>query len=208
MSTMKIFKWIGTLFMGIGIVVTSGMILGGIFSKEYSILLFALIWGSIFTGIGALFRYIGSVQENRANRILENGTSYTGLIYRYDKDPSIIINGSYPISVVVRYMADEKVQEAIIPTMETSGQNYPLGHACTIKLYDGKAAIVPGSIELKQLPDQDLLTESSILEIQSNPRVRITCPYCGAAVNVPLGGSAKCEYCDSLIRIDEKGNVL
>lgn len=207
-DAMKFFKWFGTVFMCIGIVVTAGMILGGIFSQTYDLVFFALIWGAVFIGVGALFRTIGAHHEKNQNKILDNGKSYQGIIYRYDTDKSVLINGAYPISVVVRYMADGMVREAVVPTMDTNGQSYPLGYAATIKILDGKAAIVPGSVQIATLPEQESLLDSSAVLVQTAPRIGVTCPHCGASVTVPLGGSAVCQFCDSRIRVDEKGNII
>lgn len=207
-NTMKFFKWFGTVFMGIGIVATAGMILGGIASKTYDFVGFALIWGAVFIGVGALFRTIGAHHEKAQSDILNQGKSYEGIIYRYDTDKSVMINGSYPLSVVVRYMADGMVREAVIPTMDTSAQSYPIGYSATIKVFDGKAAIVPGSVQLSNIPNQETLLDESAVLLQTAPRIGVTCPHCGASVTVPLGGSTTCEFCGSRITIDKNGKIV
>lgn len=207
-DTMKLLKWLGAFFMGIGVIATAGMIVGGLFSKTYDLILFALIWGAIFIGIGSLFYFVGGAHDKAKNNILEEGKSYQGIIYRHDQNRSIQINGDFPISVVVRYMAGGVVKEAVVPTMDTSPLNYPIGYEATIRIHDGKAAIVPGTVKLASLPDKDVLLDPSAITIQAAPKIGITCPHCGASINVPLGGWATCEFCNARINVDKDGHII
>ena len=208
MKATTIFKFIGILFVVIGAVVGIGMLAGGFGSTERPMIFMGVMFLVMFCGIGGLFAVIGFRMDREDKKVLEQGSSYLGKILDYRPDMRVTINGAPALALVIRYYRMGEICEAIVNTGEADRSKYPLGSTVAIRLYEGKAALEPGSVS-----DMHIEREEDLLNPDFNPNVNISsvgikCPNCGANITVPYGMSRICPYCDSKITVDKNGRLV
>ena len=208
MKATKIFKYIGILFVVIGLVAGTGIIACSLGIQNKEGIFAGLFFLAMFCGIGGLFAVIGFNMEKEEKQVLENGSSYLGKILDYRQDRRILINGAPALALVVRYFQSGEIRETVINTGETNPSMYPLGSTVEFRLYNGKAALVPGSVSRRHLDRED-----DLLNPDYNPNVNVSsigikCPNCGANITVPYGMSRICPYCSSKITVDKEGRVV
>ena len=208
MKATKIFKYIGILFVVIGLVAGTGIIACSLGIQNKEGIFAGLFFLAMFCGIGGLFAVIGFNMEKEEKQVLENGSSCLGKILDYRQDRRILINGAPALALVVRYFQSGEIREAVINTGEANTSMYPLGSTVEFRLYNGKAVLVPGSVSRRHLDRED-----DLLNPDYNPNVNVSsigikCPNCGANITVPYGMSRICPYCSSKITVDKEGRIV
>lgn len=208
MKATKLFKYIGILFIIVGLVTGVGIIAGSLHMQQTEGMFMAIFFLLIFCGMGSVFAAIGFNMEREEKQVLESGSSYLGKILDYSQDRRILINGAPALALVVRYYQSGEIREAVINTGEANPSIYPLGSTVEFHLYNGKAALVPGSVSRRHLDRED-----DLLNPDFNPNVNVSsigvkCPNCGANITVPYGMSRICPYCSSKITVDKEGRIV
>lgn len=209
MNPNKIIKWLGILFVIIGIVVFVCTTLGAIFWKEPFGVLFGVFFLAIFGGIGGFFAVLGHKNLHADDKVLEKGISYTGKIFSYGEDHSVTMNGRPLLSLVVRYFDSQgTIKEAIVNTGSINESTYPIGATVTIRISNGVSALVPGSVTATRIQGEENLLNPDFDPKGIYSSIGISCPGCGAGIVVPIGMSQLCPYCNRKVRVDEYGNVV
>lgn len=208
MKATNIFKYIGILFVIVGLITGAGIIAGSLYLQHAAGVFTAVFFLVIFCGIGGVFAAIGFGMEKEEKQVLENGSSYLGKILDYKQDTRILINGTPAIALVIRYFQSGEIREAVINTGGADPGMYPLGSTVAFRLYNGKAALEPGSVSNKHLDRED-----DLLNPDYNPNINVSsvglkCPNCGANITVPYGMSRICPYCSSKITVDKEGRIV
>ena len=205
MNAYKFIKYFGLGFLALGLILA---LAGLAFSAPDGADWVLPMVGAIFALVGGIFFFIGVGLTRGGRRILREGTPYRGKIFDYERDPSVTMNGTPLLVLVVRYFgADGRIREALVPTGSASRTRYPLGATVDFRLLDGKAAL-EGKPSSDPLPDEYKLLQGGIDVGGTAPAIGVHCPNCNAVVNVPLGLGAPCPYCGTMIRVDQKGEVL
>ena len=197
----KIMFYLGMLFVVVGAVIGIGSFVTGILEA----VLFGLMFVVMFCGIGGFFAKIGYDSMHASDDVLEQGAAYLGKIFDYEPDYQITMNGEPCITLVVRYFMNGQIREARVNTGEVNASRYPRGATVAIKILNGVAAIVPGSVS-----DMSIERENDLLNPDFDPSgmsssVGVSCPHCGANIVVPLGMSRYCPYCDSKVSVSADG---
>ena len=204
----KIMFYLGMLFVVIGVMVGLGALVGALSGGYLEFGLFGLPFLVIFGGVGGFFAKIGYDGMHAGDDILEQGASYLGKIFDYEPDYQVTMNGEPCITLVVRYFMNGQIREARVNTGDVNVARYPRGATVAIKLLNGRAAIVPGSIT-----DMTIERENDLMNPDIDPSgvmssVGVSCPNCGANIVVPRGMSRFCPYCDSKVSVGPDGALL
>lgn len=209
MDPNKIMKWLGLLFVAIGIVVfVISIAVRSVFFAHGSIL-FGLFFLVIFGGIGGFFAKMGISNLHRDDKVLEEGETFSGKIFRYGADHSVTMNGQPLLVLVLRYFDhDGVIREAEVKTGTIDETAYPIGATVTFKLHNGTAALVKGSVTNAVLSGEESLMNPDFDPKGIHSSVNVICPGCGAPVNVPLGMSQFCPYCGRKLSLDQDGNLI
>lgn len=209
MDPNKIMKWLGLLFVAIGIVVfVISIAVRSAFYMQGSIL-FGLFFLVIFGGIGGFFARMGIKNLHSDDKVLEEGETCLGKIFRYEADHSLTMNGRPLLVLVIRYFDHNGViRETEVKTGSIDETAYPIGATVAFKLWNGTAALVKGSVS-----DTALAGEENLMNPDFDPKgihssVSIICPGCGAPVVVPLGMSQFCTYCGRKLSLDQNGKLI
>ncbi len=200
--------YLGMLFVVLGVLFGVGGIIAAVVSKEWAALLFGIPFLAIFGGIGGFFAKIGYDGLHANDRILNDGASYLGKIYGYDSDYRVMMNGQPCVVLVVRYMASGQIRECRVTTGDVNMANYPRGATVAIKIDEGVAALVPGSVSDMHIEQEDDLLNPDFDPTGQMSSINVSCPHCGASVVVPLGMSRFCPYCNSKISITADGRLI
>ena len=164
--------------------------------------------GAIFALVGGIFFFIGVGLTRGGRRVLREGTPYRGKIFDYEYDHSVTMNGSPLLVLVTRYFdEDGHIKEAMVPTGSPNRSAFPLGATVNFSLLDGKAAL-NGKACSDPIEGEFELLRGGVDISGTAPAIGVHCPNCNAVVNVPLGLGAPCPYCGTMIRVDDKGEVL
>ena len=192
----KILLIIGLAFFGIGLII--------------SIAFFVVFGSSIFCFIPCLFIFVGLCfilayfnNNRKKDKILKKGTMYVAKIYSYVQDTSVIVNGSYPVNLKVRYFdIHQNIKEAIIPTGFPKGSDmYPIGYTINIYEYNGKYGYDPHSVRDEVIGREKELMDNKPVEPDKVKLIGVTCPNCGSSFQASVGYSNRCPYCDSYINV-------
>lgn len=193
----KIIFYLGMLFVVIGALIGGGSLAAMLAMGEPGALLFGIIFIAVFCGVGGLFAKTGHDQMHASDAVLDSGVSYLGKIYDYEPDYQILMNGQPCITLVVRYLKSGQVCEARVNTGEANAARYPRGATVAIKLLDGQAALVPGSVSDMCIEQEDELMNPDFDPSGTHSSVNVKCPNCGANVAVPVGMARFCPYCNT-----------
>ena len=117
------------------------------------------------------------------------------------------LNGQPTLSLIVRYKEDGIIKQAVVRTGQVDTAAFPRGATVTISLFEGEAALVPGSVSDVRLPDEENLLNPDIDPEKIHSSIGASCPSCGAMLMVPVGMSAICPYCGRKVKADESGSV-
>ena len=203
----KIMFYLGMLFVVLGALMGIGSLVAAFGAREPGAAFFGLIFIAMFCGIGGFFAKIGHDQMHASDEVLSQGASYLGKIYDYEPDYQILMNGQPCITLVVRYMANGQIREARVNTGEANTARFPRGATVGIRLLDGQAALVPGSVSNMRIEQEDDLMNPDFDPSGMQSSVGVSCPNCGANITVPLGMARICPYCDSKVSVGTDGRV-
>ena len=204
----RIMFYLGMLFVVLGVFIGAGGMLVAAFSKELAMIPFSAIFLAVFGGVGGFFAKIGHDGLHANDRILANGTSYLGKIYGYESDYRVTMNGEPCIVLVVRYLVSGQIRECRVTTGDVNIANYPHGATVAIKVDDGVAALVPGSVSDMRIEQEDDLMNPDFDPLGQMSSVGVSCPHCGANIVVPLGMSRFCPYCNSKVSVTADGKLV
>lgn len=207
-SPYKIMFYLGLLFVVIGALVGIGGIGGAVASGEPMAGLFGLIFVAVFCGIGGFFAKIGHDGMHASDRVLEQGAAYLGKIFDYEPDYRVTMNGQPCITLVVRYLQSGQIREARVNTGDVDMTRYPRGATVSIRVADGVAALVPGSISNMHIEQEDDLMNPDFDPSGAVSSIGVSCPNCGANIAVPLGMARFCPYCNSKVSVTAEGEVV
>ncbi len=163
---------------------------------------------AIFGGVGGFIAYLGHKKMHENDAILSDGVEYQGKIYDYEPDYEILVNGQPCITLVVRYMDLGQVKEARVRTDTSNATPYPRGATVSIRIANGVAALVPGSVSNAVIVHQDDLMNRGFDPDSVAPELNVQCPNCGANVTVPVGMSRFCPYCNTKLTLDGQGRLV
>ncbi|MBO7667675.1 MAG: hypothetical protein J6T26_04355 [Firmicutes bacterium] len=206
MNTYRFIKYFGLAFLLLGVILAAVNLFPGVRLMGGGGVL--LMVGAIFALVGGIFFVLGSRLDGNSRRVLKEGEPHRGKIFDYDYDPSVTMNGSPLLLLIVRYFDDAgEVKEAVIPTGSPDRGRYPRGATVAFRLLEGKAAL-EGKPTDEALPGEERLLQSGFDPSGTAPRLGVHCPNCSAPVNVPLGMAEVCPYCGTVLRLDEQGRLL
>ena len=112
------------------------------------------------------------------------------------------------LPLVVRYLMNGQIREARVNTGEVNAARYPRGATVSIKVLDGRAVLVPGSVSDVRIEQEDDLLNPDFDPSGLMSSIGISCPNCGANIAVPYGMSRFCPYCNSKITVDARGQLV
>ena len=204
----KLMFYLGMLFVFLGAVVGIGAIAWAFIAEFYEMVLFGVLFAAIFCGVGGFFAKIGHESIHANDKLLEEGAAYYGKIFSYESDYSITMNGQPCLTLVVRYMMAGQIREAHVPTGEVDASRYPRGATVAIKVKDGVAALVPGSVSSMAIERENDLMNPDFDPSGAASSLGVSCPNCGANITVPFGMSRFCPYCDSKVSLTVDGRVI
>lgn len=190
----KVFLMVGGIFLFVGLILFTAFI----FAFGFPIALFPML----FVLLGAVFCAIPVVSAIREKKAWREGKPYTGKVYGFVENTSVVVNGSYPINTVVRFF-DERhmVREAILHTDFSRGsQKFAVGSTIDIREYKGRFVYNRASVRYETLKDEEILMENRSLDAAGITYVAVTCESCGASFKAQKGITAKCPYCDSYVK--------
>lgn len=203
----KLMFYIGMLFVVIGGVAGIGAIAMAVATDMLESILFGALFVVMFCGIGGFFAKIGYDQLHASDEVLRQGAAYLGKIYDFEPDYQILMNGQPCVTLVVRYLMGGQVCEARVNTGEADATRYPRGATVSIKIHEGVAALVPGSISDLRIEREDDLMNPDFDPSGMVSSIGVSCPNCGAAIVVPLGMARFCPYCNSKVSVSADGKV-
>lgn len=203
----KIMYYLGMLFVVLGVLIGGGGLAAALGTHEPGALFFGLIFVAMFCGIGGFFAKIGHDQMHASDAVLAEGAAYLGKIFDYEPDYQILMNGQPCITLVVRYLKNGQVCEARVNTGDVNAARYPRGATVGIRLLNGQAALVPGSVSDTRIEQEDELMNPDFDPSGMSSSVGVSCPNCGANITIPLGMSRFCPYCNSKVSVDAAGHV-
>jgi len=204
----KIMFYLGMLFVVLGAVIGAGGVIVAVAYGEVGAVLFSVLFVAIFCGIGGLFAKLGHDNMHASDEILEEGASYLGKIFNYEPDHQILMNGQPCITLVVRYLMMGEIHEARVNTGEVDAARYPIGATVSIKVLEGTAALVPGSVCDMRIEREDDLMNPDFDPLGVHSSIGVSCPNCGANIAVPLGMSRFCPYCNTKISVSADGRLI
>ena len=203
----KIMYYMGILFVVLGAVIGGGGLIGAALMGEPSMILFGVIFLAMFCGIGGFFAKIGHDNVHASDDVLREGAAYLGKIYDYEPDNRITMNGQPCVTLVVRYLMAGEIREARVNTGDVDATRYPRGATVSIKVRDGVAALVPGSVSKVRIEQEDDLMNPDFDPSGIASSVGVSCPNCGANITVPLGMARFCPYCDTKVSVKPDGTL-
>ena len=207
-SPHKIMFYLGLLFVVLGGLIGIGSLVMVITTGFRDMRLFSILVPAIVCGIGGFFAKMGYDGMHANDAVLEQGASYLGKIYDYEPDYQVLMNGQPCITLVVRYLFGGQIREARVNTGESDATRYPRGATVQIKVHEGVAALVPGSVSNLRIEQEDDLMNPDFDPSGAMSSVGVTCPNCGASIVVPLGMSRFCPYCNSKVSAAPNGQLV
>ena len=204
----KIMFYMGVLFVALGVVAGGVWIASALFGHMPDMALFGVLFAAVFCGVGGLFAKQGYDNLHASDAVLEQGAAYLGKIFAYEPDYQIMMNDQPCITLVVRYFMAGQIREARVNTGDVNATRFPLGATVSIKVHEGKAALVPNSVSSMRIEREDDLMNPDFDPIGLASSLGISCPNCGANIVVPLGMSRFCPYCDSKVSLTPDGRVV
>lgn len=203
----KIMFYMGVLFVVLGVLIGGGVIAGAVALQQPEAALFGVLFVAIFGGVGGFFAKLGHDGLHATDAVLEQGAMYLGKIYGYDSDYRVTMNGRPCIVLIVRYLELGQIREARVTTGEVDVTNYPRGATVSIKILNGTAALVPGSVSNMRIEREDDLLNPDFDPTGVHSSVGVSCPNCGANIVVPVGMSRFCPYCNSKVSVGPDGKL-
>ena len=202
---MKYFHW---LFIAIGAIVLAMSVLTAPVPGNPGGILFGLLFFVMFAGIPGVIRYAIEAPARQDKAILDGGVSYTGKIFGYREDASILVNGRPMLDLVIRYFDHGVIKEAVVNNDSTDMTKFPVGATVTIRIMNAQAALVPGSVTNARLEGEENLMNPDFDPTGKRPSKGVHCPNCGSSLIIPYGMSQICPYCGSKVSLSEKGDII
>ena len=206
-SPMKIMFYLGVLFVVLGAIIGLGGIAMAVMTHESGMVLFAVLFLAIFCGVGGFFAKLGHDGMHANDNVLQDGASYLGKIYDYEPDYRVTMNGQPCITLVVRYLMSGQIREVRVTTGDSNVANYPRGATVSVKILNGVAALVPGSISNMRIEQEEDLMNPDFDPSGMALSIGVSCPNCAANIIVPLGMSRICPYCNTKVSVSADGKV-
>ena len=163
MDLNKFMQAFGLLFVAIGTVVGLGFAVSGVVAGMGSLVFMGVCFLVLFCGIGGFFAWTGINNMNRERKINEKGYAVMGKIFDYVPDNQMTLNGQPTLSLIVRYKEDGIIKQAVVRTGQVDTAAFPRGATVTISLFEGEAALVPGSVSDVRLPDEETFFDRSFM---------------------------------------------
>lgn len=201
-KTRRVMKLLETILMIIGAAfIAIGGVISIIFIAAFGgVDVFVLI-PFLFVLIGLAFVISVFVMRYKSNIIKKRGTKYSGKIYGYVKNTSVVVNGQFTSDTKVHYFDNNGIErEAILPTGFSEGSSkYPIGMTIDIYELNGKYNFDSNSVRNEILPREAELMDDKPIDPGLINVVAVTCPACGASFEAAKGYSNKCPYCGGYI---------
>lgn len=207
MNGNKFVRNFGLFFVFLGIAITFILIAAGLQTGRKMLIFMALFLALLFCGIGGFLASLGIRALKRIEVINDEGTVYTGKIFRLVPDHQMTINGASTLSLIVRYKDGGIIKEVAVRTSEADEALFPVGGTVSISILNGEAALVPGTVTDQKLPDEENLMNPDLDPKGMKSSAGVSCPGCGANLMVPYGMAAVCPYCGRKVRVDADGNI-
>ena len=205
LNTGKFLKYFGLLFVVLGIVVAMFLAGTGMRMGETGLPLMAILFAAMFCGIGGFFAWYGHNMLHKDDEVIERGETFSAKVFAYDSDPSVTMNGAPLLVLIVRYFDGGEIREARASTGIVDPTQYPIGSTVVIRVFAGKAALVPGTCTSAHIEGEADLMNPDFDPSGMRTSLGVSCPNCGAALTVPVGMSRICPYCNTKVSLDEKG---
>lgn len=128
------------------------------------------------------------------------GVQHIGKVYGYEFDGKYKKLGKPMVVMDVLYFDySGKLRMVKIPTDRTKAP-YSQNSNLAFKLFRGVAVIEGGEIAPRSERElEEMLKGVDIYK--THPQTGYHCPACGAIVNMPSNMTARCPYCDNLLRV-------
>lgn len=204
----KVMFYMGMLFVVLGLIIGGGGLVAAIGGQFPEMGLFGVLFLAIFCGVGGFFAKIGHDGLHASDEILQQGAVYLGKIFAYEPDYQITMNGQPCITLVVRYLAAGQIREARVNTGDVDRSRYPRGATVSIKIHEGVAALVPGSLSDMRIEQENDLMNPDFDPSGSMSSIGVSCPNCGANIAVPIGMARFCPYCDTKVSVTADRRVI
>ncbi|MBR2829274.1 MAG: hypothetical protein IKE68_01850 [Solobacterium sp.] len=169
---------------------------------------FGLLFFVMFAGIPGIIRYAIEAPARQDKAILDSGVSYTGKIFGYREDASILVNGRPMLDLIIRYFDHGVIKEAVVNNDSTDMTKFPVGATVTIRIMNAQAALVPGSVTNARLEGEENLMNPDFDPTGKRPSKGVHCPNCGSSLIIPYGMSYICPYCGSKVSLSENGEII
>lgn len=90
-----------------------------------------------FLILGICFIAAVLMGQHKKSLIVKNGTRYDAKIYSYTENTAYMVNGRFPVNVIVHYFDKNQIErEAVIPTAFEKGSSaYPIGMTMDIQCF-------------------------------------------------------------------------
>lgn len=155
------------------------------------------IVGLIFMLIGGGFIFYKIKSMRDESNIRNHGTKFTGKIYSYVDDTSVMVNGQYRVNIKVHYFDNNGIErEALVPTKFTRGNgDFPIGSTIDILEYKGRYTWVKNSVRFETLYREEELMDDKPIDPTEINIVGVSCQNCGANFSGAKGYVTRCPYC-------------
>ncbi len=207
-SPIKIMYYLGVLFVVIGAAIGVGGIAIAFLTGEFELGVFAGFFLVMFCGVGGFFAKIGHETLHSADEVLKEGAAYLGKIFAYEPDNQITMNGQPCITLVIRYLKLGEISEARVNTGSVDAASYPIGATVSIKVHEGVAALIPGSVCDTHIERENDLMNPDFDPLGVQSSIGVSCPNCGANITVPFDMSRFCPYCDTKVSVTSTGQMI
>lgn len=203
-SSDKFFILFGAIFAGGGLFALCVGVILTIATEDYLGLLITVPLALVFILVGGGFIVSVINTKRKASKIENNGIKYTGKIYSYTDDTSVVVNGQYRVNIKVRYFDKSGIErEALVPTRFTRGEgDFPIGATIDICELDGKYTWVKGSVRFEQIYREEELMDDKPIEPGKVSLAGISCQSCGASFTGARGYVSRCPYCGAAINVE------
>ena len=154
-------------------------------------------------GIGVIVAGIRKYLERKA--IIASGVKVKAKIVEYKTNTAIKTNDVPELVYVCRYFDNDLIKEVEIHSGKCIriDNKFPVGCTVQLAVMDGVAEIVNRLSEVLDR-EQELMRADleSANTVGRREFVVISCPHCGAKINIANHGTTKCQYCRQLVSYD------
>ncbi|MCQ2483450.1 MAG: hypothetical protein MJ153_08200 [Clostridia bacterium] len=204
MSSNGFNRLFGIIFGGVGAFIMIFGIILGIAIDDTIITAIMTPIGFIFFAVGLGFVLSNIFAKKNSNSIIDKGTKYTGKIYSYTDDTTVLVNGSYRVNIKVRYFDKNGVErEAVIPTKFLRGDSsFPIGATIDIYELNGKYTWDKKSVRYESIPREEELMDDKPINSTNFSLSAVRCQSCGASFTGAKGYASRCPYCGAAVNVE------